>query len=144
SSINPPVSYQWRLNGIDLPGATTNSLKLVDIHENQGGRYTVIATDSTGSVESKPWGVQVDATFTKISLGPVVSEKNVMGAVWADINNDGWPDLLTTSMSSTSGGLVFMNQGGGTFKKTLPSTLTPIPTGAAICLADIDNDGWLD
>jgi len=144
TSINPPISYQWRLNGIDLPGTTSNVLKLVDIQATQGGLYTMVATDSAGSVESKPWGIQVDDMFTKITSGAVVSEMDAMCAVWADINNDGWPDLLMTSTSTTTSGSVFMNHGDGTFTKTLPSTLTPVPTGGAICLADIDNDGWLD
>src|SRR6478672_8514627 len=82
SSTNA-LTYQWRHNGVDLPEATTNSLTLADIRADQGGIYTVVVSDSTGSIESRPWGVQVDPTFTKITTGPIVSEKNGVCATWA-------------------------------------------------------------
>src|SRR5205809_565939 len=55
TSTNAPLSYQWRHNGVDIPDATTNILSLVDIRADQGGIYTLVVSDSTGSVESRPW-----------------------------------------------------------------------------------------
>ncbi|MFZ1072726.1 MAG: hypothetical protein WAO21_04755 [Verrucomicrobiia bacterium] len=34
-----PVNYQWQLNGVNLDGATNNSLTLTNINYNQGGTY---------------------------------------------------------------------------------------------------------
>jgi hypothetical protein len=48
-------------------------------------------------------------------------------------------------MTGASGSAVFFrNDGDGTFTKIVPSTLTPAGDFSALCLADIDNDGWLD
>jgi hypothetical protein len=63
TSTNAPLTYQWRHNGVDIPDATTNILTLVDMRADQGGIYTLVASDSSGSVESRPWGIQIDPTF---------------------------------------------------------------------------------
>jgi hypothetical protein len=141
SSTNAALTFQWRLNGLEIPGATTNSLTLLDIRADQAGLYTVVVSDSTGSIESRSWGVQVDTTFTKITSGPIVSESNGTGIAWADIDNDQWPELIVTGASGAS---VFRNNRDGTFTKDTSSGLAPIGNFSALCLADIDNDGWLD
>ena len=48
------VTFQWKLNGIDIPGATGDSLLLTNINAANEGQYSVVATNSTGSVTSAP------------------------------------------------------------------------------------------
>jgi hypothetical protein len=51
-------------------------------------------------------------------------------ACWADLNNDGWPDLIT-------GGTVWLNNQGKGFTK--------VQEGLGSCVAaDFDNDGYVD
>ena len=45
-----PVSYQWQLNGVNLDGATNNSLTLTNINYNQGGTYSIIFSDEFETV----------------------------------------------------------------------------------------------
>jgi hypothetical protein len=143
TSASPPISYQWRLNGADVPGATTNLLTLRDIQTNQAGSYTLVATDSTGSVESRACVVKVDPVFTMITGTALTVEKNGNSVGWADLNNDSWPDLVLSGLTNSLGA-VFTNNADGTFTKILPTTFKPNPPGSVLGIADIDNDGWLD
>jgi hypothetical protein len=56
------VTYQWRVGGVAIPGATGTSLTLTDLQTNQGGVYTVLVTDSKGSLSSEGATVVVDGT----------------------------------------------------------------------------------
>ncbi len=47
------LKYQWRRNLINLPGATTATLKLIKLQANQQGGYDCVVTGSNGSVTSE-------------------------------------------------------------------------------------------
>src|SRR6266850_2383469 len=48
----PPLSYQWRFYGSDLPDATDSSLILPDVRPANAGLYGVVVSNSSGSVTS--------------------------------------------------------------------------------------------
>ena len=54
-----PLDYQWRLNGLALPGATDASLSLSNIQPAQAGSYTVLVKNLAGSVVSAPAAINV-------------------------------------------------------------------------------------
>ena len=56
-----PLTYQWKLNGTNLPGATDAWLDLRDIHFTDAGLYTVIVSNSFGSVTSSAIHLSVAA-----------------------------------------------------------------------------------
>lgn len=66
----PPLSYQWRRNGNDLPGATGTSLTLTNIMPPNVGNYTVVVTNASGSVTSTPPAV----LMIRDTFGYAVSE----------------------------------------------------------------------
>jgi len=47
-----PLSYQWRLNGIDVDGATNTILTITNAQRSQAGNYSVLVTNALGSVAS--------------------------------------------------------------------------------------------
>ena len=47
-----PLSYQWLLNGTNVPGATSANLDLLAITPDQAGVYTVVLSNSYGIVTS--------------------------------------------------------------------------------------------
>ncbi|MDB6123148.1 MAG: Immunoglobulin I-set domain protein [Pedosphaera sp.] len=47
-----PFSYQWKLNGTNLNGATDSALVLNNVQTNNAGSYAVTVTNSAGSVVS--------------------------------------------------------------------------------------------
>jgi hypothetical protein len=49
-----PISYQWRFEGVDIPGATDTNLPIANVQLEQAGAYDVVATDSVGSSASLP------------------------------------------------------------------------------------------
>ena len=46
------LAYQWRFNGVDIPGATSSELFLRDIQPGWAGSYSVRVTNSAGSMVS--------------------------------------------------------------------------------------------
>ncbi|HYG34280.1 MAG TPA: immunoglobulin domain-containing protein, partial [Clostridia bacterium] len=48
----PPLSYQWRFKGADLPGATTSSFTITNVQPAVLGNYSVLVTNSGGSILS--------------------------------------------------------------------------------------------
>ncbi|ACB75539.1 immunoglobulin domain-containing protein [Opitutus terrae] len=56
----PVPSFQWRRNGVDLPGQVAASLTLADMQPALAGVYTVVLSNSVASTESNPAVVGVD------------------------------------------------------------------------------------
>jgi YD repeat-containing protein len=54
------LNYQWRLRGTNLPGATSASLILTNVALSQAGGYTVIVSNSAGSVLSSKGALTVN------------------------------------------------------------------------------------
>ncbi len=144
STRQPPLVFQWRLNGTDIPGAIHASITVTNLGVPDGGIYTVRVSDADGDVDSNGWTLEVDTTFRKLSSFPIVSTgTGANGASWGDFNNDGLPDLFVDVAGSPN--LLYTNLGNGGFKKV---TSGPVVTGSfgslASAAADIDNDGFLD
>lgn len=47
-----PITYQWRLNGTNLPGATGASLSLTNLQISQAGAYSVALSNLAGTTNS--------------------------------------------------------------------------------------------
>jgi hypothetical protein len=72
-----PITYQWRFNGTNLPGATNSSLVITNVQLAHEGTYSVIVADSLSSLTSS------NATLTvlvraAITLQPI-SQTAVQG-----------------------------------------------------------------
>ena len=88
-------------------------------------------------------------TFTKITTGPIVTDKDYAdNGAWADYNNDGFLDLFVfNDIESGSGTKPFFyhNNGDGTFTKvTSGPPVNLVANCGAACWGDYDNDGNLD
>ena len=46
------LTYQWQLNGTNVPGATNNALSLFNVTTNQAGAYHVLASNSYRTITS--------------------------------------------------------------------------------------------
>ncbi|MFM2083135.1 MAG: hypothetical protein RL380_1826, partial [Verrucomicrobiota bacterium] len=72
-----PLTFQWRFNGAEISGATTNPFTLPGVLTNNAGNYDVVVTNGFGSVTSAPAALTVSfppsITNQPASLGVVVS-----------------------------------------------------------------------
>jgi enediyne biosynthesis protein E4 len=91
-----------------------------------------------------------DGTFTDVSkVSGIASHPGKgWGVVAADINNDGWMDLLVTN--DTVANFLFVNNGKGKFTETgteagVAYSANGKPrSGMGVDAADFNNDGWQD
>ncbi len=87
----------------------------------------------------------VAGIFTKIISGEIVTDsKHTYSATWSDYDNDGDPDLFTSS-HLMEGNDLYRNDGNGNFT---PMTGSVLSSDAGFCFssswADYDNDGDMD
>ena len=55
------VTFQWKFNGADIPGDTGDSLVLSNVSAANEGQYSVVITNSVGSVTSAPVELMLDS-----------------------------------------------------------------------------------
>src|SRR5450631_130528 len=54
------VTYQWKSNGLDIPGMTSDSLVLTNVNPSDQGEYSVVVTNGIGSIASVPAQLLLD------------------------------------------------------------------------------------
>jgi hypothetical protein len=54
ASGTPAPTYQWQKDGVNISGATNSSYPIASVASGDAGNYTVVATNSAGSVTSNP------------------------------------------------------------------------------------------
>src|SRR6266480_926537 len=68
-----PLSYQWRLNGVNIPGANNSAFTIASFQPTDSGDYSVAVADVTESVNSDPAQVRAvnlsDLPFTDAMSG---------------------------------------------------------------------------
>ena len=91
ASGEPAPAYQWRFNGVDLPGATLSTLALTSVTTNQAGNYTVVASNLLGSVTSRVAIVTVNLQAPMISTQPASRTIDAGGTVTFSVVASGGP-----------------------------------------------------
>jgi tetratricopeptide (TPR) repeat protein len=138
-------SDYWRTvldgaSGIDIYGH--NGVSVGDI---DGDGFDEIYVCQAAGLPNRLFRNRGDGTFDDITdvSGTGVLE-NTACALIADINNDGQQDLIVVR---TNGPLLFLNQGGTSFRQAPDAfkfASPPLGTFTGAAIADYDRDGWLD
>jgi len=91
-SASPPPTWQWRRNGVDIPGATNRFLILSQVDEADEGSYTVLATNSEGSALSGAGTLTVGGVSAPVITTNPVAQVATEGAdVVLSVNATGSP-----------------------------------------------------
>jgi hypothetical protein len=145
----PPLTYQWRSNGMNLMSATNRSLTVNQAQLVNAGDYAVVVANSSGSVTSRLAHLEVDPTFTKITTGSLVNDGGFsIGCAWGDYDDDGFIDLIVANWGGSGikgGGFLYHNNRDGTFTRITPGP--PVNNTVwfqSATWGDYDNDGFLD
>jgi hypothetical protein len=77
---SPPLAWQWNFNGTALAEATNSSLALTSVTTNQAGGYSVVITNSQGSVTSQV------AVLTVVDVKPSITSQPIDQTVFAGTN----------------------------------------------------------
>jgi hypothetical protein len=126
--------------GIDIYGH--NGVSVGDI---DGDGFDDLYVCQPAGLPNRLYRNRGDGTFEDITeaSGTGILE-NTACALFADFDNDGRQDLVVVR---ANGPLLFLNQGGGKFKR-LPGAFrfasTPQGTFTGAAAADYNRDGWLD
>jgi hypothetical protein len=89
-----PLIYQWLFNGVEIPGATNDSLLVTNAQLAQDGIYSVVVSNSYGSVPSSRAALAV-LTRPVITLHPVSQSVAAGGSVTLSATAEGNPLPLT-------------------------------------------------
>ena len=92
ASGTPPLTYQWRRDGVDIAGATAASLTLNAITVDDGGSYDVVVTNDCTSVTSAAATVTVDVN-PSITTPPADVDACPGDPVTFTVTADGTPTL---------------------------------------------------
>ena len=68
-SENPPVTYQWQFNGVNIPGATGPTHSINGVQEGDDGLYRVLITDGAGTITSQ--AARLTVLILPVPLAPV-------------------------------------------------------------------------
>ena len=68
---NQPL-YQWFKNGVLLPGANSSQLRFTSAQVTDTGSYSVVVSNSSGSIASTPAFLQIVSAMSAFSLSPTI------------------------------------------------------------------------
>ncbi len=104
------------------------------------GWLDVFISDYAKANRNRLYKNNADGTFEKVydeNISSILCAS--IGAVWGDLNNDGYPDLVVPNNEEEN--VFFINQQDGSFNKAI---LNEIGNSVGCSLGDYDNDGDLD
>jgi len=112
-----PLSFQWRFNGVDLPGQTNAALTFSAVLPTDGGGYSLVLSNSSGAVTSAvataTVAVEPDYLWSRCAGGASNDEATAVatdasGNLYAAGYFSGTADFSGTALVSQGGGDIFV------------------------------------
>lgn len=88
-----PLSYQWRKNGANISGATSASYTISSVQSSDAGNYTVVVSNSNGSVTSSTATLTVNVFPPSITTQPASQSVSPGANVTFNVTASGTPPL---------------------------------------------------
>ncbi|HZQ48434.1 MAG TPA: LamG-like jellyroll fold domain-containing protein, partial [Verrucomicrobiae bacterium] len=131
-----PLSYQWRYNGTNVNGATASSFSLVNVQPASAGNYSVVVTNTFGSVMS---------SNALLTVNPAICSAPPSGLVsWWPANYNA-SDLTGGNNGTLEGNLIYIQGEVGQAFSLNGSDGQGISVGAAtnLYLQNFTIDAWI-
>ena len=133
AAIGPPtLTYQWRFNGLDIPGATASSLALTNIQLENAGIYAVLVTNANGSVLSSNAALSVFPAPAPTPLGLV--------SWWPAENNA--LDIVGPNNGNLNNGGYAAGEVGQAFSLSGTNQYVWVPDGPSLCQTNFTIEFW--
>jgi hypothetical protein len=156
-----PLTYQWRLNGVALTGASSASLAVSNLQSTHYGAYSVVVSNAAGSVVSSsvqlsapaaasapavttPPVAQTVASGANVSFGVVASGTAPLTYQWKkdgqNIAGASGATLALTNVQSTAAGtysVVVSNAAGAATSAGAALTLSAAPPAPVARLSNL-------
>ncbi len=100
-----PLSYQWFQNGLRVLNATNQTLTLTSIQFTNAGLYSIVVSNTFGSVTNAPAQVVVNPAGVSLGMYPGVVVSGVVGYTY---NIQATSDLTNTNSWTTVATLTLM------------------------------------
>lgn len=91
-----PLSYQWRFNQANIPGATSASYTRSNVQPTQVGNYSVIVSNTAG------FTISTDATLNLIIPTPVLTTPVAGVLQWEGLSNLNYTVQSSTNLATTN------------------------------------------
>ncbi|MBW7895666.1 MAG: immunoglobulin domain-containing protein [Opitutaceae bacterium] len=126
ATSNAPLSYQWRLNDTDIPGATASTYSIPTAELSHAGDYTVLVSTVAGFVYSDPASLVVTPSSPPVIIQhPQNSYSPHGGMVTFTVGATGAPSPVCRWQVSTDAGATWNDlNDGGIYRGTTTATLT--------------------
>jgi len=93
-----PLSYQWQFNGVNWTGETNSSLIIDPTTTNHNGNYTVVVSNSAGSVTTPPVKLAVRI------IVPLAQALDASNLVWTTGGDQPWIGQTAVTYDGISAG----------------------------------------
>jgi plastocyanin len=142
ASGSAPLTYQWRKDGVAISGATASSLMLPVVGTNAAGGYSVVVSNSAGSVTSNTATLAVSRILAGAYFG---SFGNNAGTFALLVRSDG-TGVFLGYLSTERRALVATNvtiDANGNVSASFPSFINPLgPVAAGTPAIAASHDGY--
>jgi|GEM_PF-1345169 len=135
-----PLSYQWRKDNVNISGATSASLTLNSVTTSNAGSYTVVVTNSAGSVTSNAAVLTVVAAYLPQPTGIATDNSGNLYVTDQSLNtvNKVTAAGLVTTVAGSSGTAGTADGSGTAARFNKPSGIISTSDGT-LSVADTSN-----